>query len=350
MNLKQQITAVTLFELEAESGKIKEPKYRAKQVLDWVYHKGVTDFKSMTNLSAESQSKFAESFVVMSSRVKQVFTSKDGTRKLLIGLADSNCIESVILSDSERTTLCISTQAGCPVKCRFCASGQRGLIRSLSVGEIVEQVLLTQKLINDQLAMTNELRISNIVVMGMGEPFLNYDNLIKALTILNAEWGMGLGLNRITVSTVGIPDKILQFAKEKVATNLAISLHAPNDELRCQIIPMADKIKIKEIIKSAGKYRGLTHKDVTLEYLMIDGFNTGKDHAEGLAKLAKESWSKINLIAYNEVKGLPYKSPSYKAIEQFQNILKAQGIIAMLRKSKGADIAAACGQLAMKGK
>ncbi|MBI4833550.1 MAG: 23S rRNA (adenine(2503)-C(2))-methyltransferase RlmN [Planctomycetes bacterium] len=350
MENKTLVTSFTLHELEAECVKSGFPKYRAKQILDWVYRKGVTDFKSMTNLSAEIQSTFADSFMVISSKVEQVFASKDGTRKLLVKLADGNCIETVVLSDAGRTTLCISTQAGCPVKCHFCASGQKGLIRSLEANEIVEQVLLAQQMSIEQGALSNKIKVNNIVVMGMGEPFLNYDNLIKALTILNAEWGMGLGLNRITVSTVGIPDKIIQFAREKVATNLAISLHAPNDELRREIIPMAEKIKINEIIKAAGKYRALTRKDVTLEYLMIDEFNTGKDHAGELAKLAKESWSKINLIAYNEVKGLPYKSPSYKTIEDFQNILKSRGIIAMLRKSKGADIAAACGQLALQGK
>jgi 23S rRNA (adenine2503-C2)-methyltransferase len=380
MNLKTPLTGFAVAELEEACFKIGEQKYRAHQIMDWVYgtsrrtlrprdKKGALSFEEMTNLSGETRRKIAEHFIITSSQVKKVFTSKDGTKKILVELADKSCVECVLMSELDRITLCISTQVGCPVKCRFCASGSKGLIRSLEVNEIVEEVLLSQWLLKP-----DGLRVNNIVIMGMGEPFLNYDNLVKALMIITEKWGFGIGKNRITVSTVGLPDKIAQFAKEKVATNLAISLHSPNDEVRRQIIPLANNVKVRELVEAAKKYNQDTGKDITFEYLMIEGLNTNEVFAMELASLIKDTGGKINLIAYNEihpvrgadskpdkternsillqinntsngVKGLPYRAPSIETITRFQDVLRQAGFIAMLRKSKGNDISAACGQL-----
>lgn len=346
----QAITQFTVTELEEECLKLGEQKYRGQQVMDWVYKKTVLSFEEMTNLSIETRRKFAEQFSITSSQIKKVFISKDGTKRILVELADKLCVECVLMFEidpserafvrADRVTLCISTQVGCPVKCRFCASGSKGLIRSLEVNEIVEEVLLAQLMLKPE-----GLRVNNIVIMGMGEPFLNYDNLIKALTIITAKWGFGIGKNRITVSTVGLPEKIAQFAQEKVATNLAISLHSPSDEIRRQIIPLANNVKVKELVEAARRYNQETGKDITFEYLMIDGFNTDEIAGKELALLVKDSGGKINLIAYNEIKGLPYRTPSIETILRFQDVLRQVGLIAMLRNSKGSDINAACGQL-----
>ena len=340
MNPNQPITGYELNELEEICLKSGETKYTAKQIMDWIYKKGAASFESMTNLSIKSRSNFSGRFAINSSHIKETLTSFDGTNKFIIELADKLCVECVLISEDNRLTLCISTQVGCPVKCKFCASGQKGLIRSLHTNEIVEEVLLVKRSIKD--------KGLNIVVMGMGEPFLNYDNLIKALKIITAGWGMGIGKNRITVSTIGLPDKIEQFAGEPVATNLAISLHSPNDEIRAKIIPMAKKATIKEIIQSVKKYHQITRKDITFEYLMIDELNSDEISANELAKLIKDTGGKINLIPYNEVKGLSYKTPLLAAVMKFQNILRSAGLIAMIRKSKGQDIGAACGQLLLK--
>jgi len=353
MNSQISITRFAVTELEEECLKLGEQKYRAKQIMDWVYKKTALSFEEMTNLSIETRRKLAEHFIITSSQVKKVFISKDGTKKILVELANppdrtviragKSCVECVLMFEIDRITLCISTQVGCPVKCSFCASGSKGLIRSLEVNEIVEEVLLAQLLLKPE-----GLRVGNIVIMGMGEPFLNYDNLIKALKILTAKWGFGIGKNRITVSTVGLPDKIAQFAKEKVATNLAISLHSPRDEVRRQIIPLANNVKVKELVEAARMYNQETGKDITFEYLMIDELNTDEASARELAALIKNSGGKINLIAYNEVRGLPYRVPSLETILRFQDVLRQVGLIAMLRKSKGNDISAACGQLAFR--
>ena len=345
MNSQIPITGFVLTELEKECLKLDEQKYRAHQIMDWVYNpdKHTGTFEEMTNLSLETRRKFAEHFIITSSQIKKVFTSKDGTKKILVELADKLCVECVVMSEIDRITLCISTQVGCPVKCRFCASGSKGLIRSLETNEIVEEVLLAQMLLKPE-----GFRVNNIVVMGMGEPFFNYNNLIKALTIITTKWGFGIGKNRITVSTVGLPDKIAQFAKEKIATNLAISLHSPNDDIRRQIIPLANNVKTKELVDAAKRYQQETGKEITFEYLMIEGLNTDDASARELAALIKNSGGKINLITYNEIKGLPYRAPSFETILRFQDVLRQADLIAMLRKSKGSDISAACGQLFLK--
>ncbi|MEK7448846.1 MAG: 23S rRNA (adenine(2503)-C(2))-methyltransferase RlmN [Planctomycetota bacterium] len=378
MEPNHALTGKTLSELEELCLKFAEPKYRARQILDWVYRKLADSFEEMTNLPLESRRSAlggVKKFIISSSRIKQILTAQDGTRKILIELLDKYCIESVLISEPERITLCISTQVGCPIRCNFCASGRKGLIRSLQANEIVEQVLLAQRLLKPE-----KHKINNIVIMGMGEPLLNYENLMKALTIITAEWGLGIGTNRITVSTVGLPDQIDRLAKEKITPNLAISLHASNDATRRKIIPRAKRqppditsgdklrpdqigtnlISIKDLMKAAGNYHRSTGKDVTIEYLLIDGLNSEDSSAQEFASLLKsypfgspkgrdkKSSFKINLILYNQVPNLSYRSPSMETAERFQNILRENGLMAFIRKSKGQDIEAACGQLALK--
>lgn len=339
---KLPVTGFTLPELESVVASKGEPKYQAKQILDWVYHKLAGSFEAMTNLPLASRQKLDQYFIISSSRIKEVRTSRDGTKKCLIELCDGKGVEMVVMENESRTTLCISSQVGCPVRCRFCASGRKGLIGSLQSNEMVEEVYLA-----GQLLRPVGKRINNIMIMGMGEPLMNYDNLVKALTTITAKWGFGIGLNHITISTVGLPRQIRQLSKEKVAPNLAISLHAPNETIRRQIIPQAKLTSISEIIKSARAYQQATGKEITFEYLMIEGLNSAETAAEGLARLLN-SGEKVNLIPYNMVPDLPYRTPDRLVIERFQDILRRHNIMAFIRKSKGQDIDAACGQLAAR--
>ncbi|MCE9583835.1 MAG: 23S rRNA (adenine(2503)-C(2))-methyltransferase RlmN [Planctomycetes bacterium] len=330
-----------------------EKAFRADQILRHVYRRCAVSYDEMTDIGVALREKLKVELPVMSTAAPEENKSNDGTAKLLVPCADGQPVECVMIPEPpgktppERRTVCVSTQAGCPVGCVFCASGLAGLARNLSGAEITEQAIwvgrLVRKRYNDM-----DHPISNVVFMGMGEPFYNLDRVIAALERLNAEWGMGIGLNRMTVSTVGVEGGVMKLAEHPLAPNLAISLHAPNDEIRARVVPFAKALSVAEVIQEGVKYQQRTRRDVTCEYVMLGGINSGSDHARELARRLSGKSLKVNLIPYNEVEGLVYKAPSAKEVTEFSQILETAGIPAPVRRSRGDRIAAACGQLRLR--
>lgn len=315
-----------------------EPKFRGAQILRWMYEREAASFDVMTDLSLGLRQELAKAFHLFESTIAQEQASTDGTRKLLLRWADGATSECVMIPDAERRTACISTQVGCPVGCVFCASGLGGLDRSLSAAQIVEQALRVRQLCAED-------RLSNVVFMGLGEPLHNYDATVAAIRAINAPWGMNIGARKITISTVGLPKQIVRLAEEKLQITLAISLHAPNDELRRRIIPWAESISIDALVDAANEYFNKTGREVTLEYILLGRLNDLPEHARQLAATAKRMRSNVNLIRYNPVEGLPYERPSSEAATKFQEILRERGVNSHMRKSRGLDIDGACGQL-----
>lgn len=315
-------------------------KYRADQLLDWIYKKRVFAFEGMTNLSREHRALFREKFVLRLPKLLEKKVSKiDKTTKFLYELEDGNMIESVLLFHEGYATACISTQVGCPLRCSFCATGQSGFVRNLTVGEIVGQVLAIE---ND-----SKRNIRNVVYMGMGEPFLNYDNVVKSLRILVHPKMKNVGVRRITVSTVGIPEKIVKFADEGLEVRLAISLHAASNEKRDVLVPLNRKYSIEEILQAAKVYQEKTNRRVTIEYILIKEFNDFDEDARRLARALKDLKAFVNLIPVNPTNG-EFEKPSQWKMNRFKEILLENGIEAELRQEKGVDIEAACGQLRLK--
>jgi len=319
-----------------------QQRYRARQILDWIYKKHVLDFAEMTNLSKQFRAWLTENAVVGSGTVARDSRAGDGTRKLLIAWPDGATTETVWIPAARRNTACISTQVGCPVGCRFCASGINGMQRNLTAGEIVEQAVLVSRMIT---AEDEDQRLSNIVVMGMGEPLANYHAMIKAVRIINASWGLEIGARKITVSTVGMPKQIRQLAREDLQLNLALSLHAADDELRRELVPWARGVPVADLVEACLRYFKETGREITLEYVLLDGVNMMPRHAEGLGRIAKKLRANVNLLRYNPVPGLPYKRPSSEAAYAFQQRLRDRGVNAHVRTSRGKDVDAACGQL-----
>jgi len=313
------------------------PNYRVDQLLDWTFAKRAADFEQMSNLPKDARRWLAEHATLYRGQVTRESASQDGTRKLLSVFPDGGVAETVWIPEAERNTACLSSQVGCPVGCRFCASGVGGVERDLTAGEIVEQAQRIRRLIGA------EGRLSNVVYMGMGEPLANYDNVLKSIRILNAEWGLGIGARKITVSTVGLPRQIRRLADEDLQLNLALSLHAPTDELRAQLIPW--KVPIDELLAACRDYFERTGREITFEYVLLAGVNDHMEHADKLAILARRVRANINLLRYNEVPGLPYRRPSAAASQAFLERLRARGANAHIRTSRGRDIDAACGQL-----
>lgn len=321
------------------------PRYRASQILDWVYAKSVADFAAMTNLSKDLRARLAAEFDLWRGRVTTVRASSDGTQKLLIKWPDGRAVETVWIPDGERHTVCVSSQVGCPVGCRFCASGLRGAERNLAAGEIVEQALRVRDLVATRPAADGRpTRLSNVVLMGMGEPLANYEHVVQAIRILNAPWGLGIGARKITVSTVGLPKQIRRLADEGLQLNLALSLHAPTQELRHELIPWG-KVPIPELLDACDYYFRKTGREVTLEYVLLAGVNMSPAHAVQLAAIARRLRCNVNLLRYNPVPGVPYERPTAEAAFAFQEELRRGGVNAHVRTSRGRDIDAACGQL-----
>lgn len=320
------------------------PTYRADQVLQWIYQRGATDFSAMTNLAAALREYLAGQFVIGTAKVKEVFECQDGTRKILLAWPDGALTETVLMTQGKRITVCISTQVGCPVQCVFCASGLDGLQRSLTAGEIVEQVMQADDL------LVGDQAITNVVVMGMGEPLANYDNTLQAVRIINASWGLNIGARHITISTVGLPDKIRQLAHEPLQVTLAVSLHAGDDALRSQLIPWAQKTPLDSLFSALGYYYQQTHREVTLEYIMLDGVNCLPANAESLIRRAHSVRCNVNLINYNPVEGTDYRPASQATVRDFMDRLSKKGVNVHLRKSQGGDVEAACGQLQRRRK
>lgn len=316
-----------------------EPRFRVRQIMEWVYRRGAGRYDEMTNLSKPLRSHLEESLPIFRSQVLRKQDSRDGTTKLLLQWPDAATSECVLIPGADRRTACISTQVGCPIGCLFCASGLSGLQRQLSAGEIVEQAMHVRKLCGEA------NRLTNVVFMGLGEPLANYDATIQAVRTINAEWGMGIGARKITVSTVGLPDQMRKLADNGLQITLALSLHAPTDELRHQLIPWSRRVTIDELVSAGAYYFKRTGREITLEYILLGGVNDEPSHARKLATIARKIRSNVNLIAYNPVEGLPYARPEDAAVARFDSILAERGINVHVRRSRGLDIDAACGQL-----
>lgn len=319
------------------------PLFRANQIRDWAYKKTIGDPSGMSNLSKSDRDLLAGYFAFATSAVTRRQDSEDGTNKLLLTWPNGANAETVMIPAGNRRTACVSSQVGCPVGCKFCASGLEGVKGNLTTAQIVEQVFR----LNEILKLKEE-RITNIVFMGMGEPMANYANVMKAIRILHDTRHFNIGARRMTISTVGVPAKIREMAGEDLPLNLAISLHAPNETLRKQLIPWAEHFALQEILDAAMDYFDRTGREVTLEYILLSGVNDKPDEARELAKLCKKIRANVNLIRYNEVSSLPYKRPRSEDVVQFQTILREAGVNAHVRKSRGRDIDAACGQLRRK--
>ena len=313
--------------------------FRAAQIRKWVFEGRAESFEAMSDLPKQLRGDLTAEFTLWTSKVARHLTSDDGTEKLLLELSDGGKIECVLLRDDDRRTICISTQVGCAMGCVFCASGLDGVDRNLTSGEIIEQLLLLQRL------LPAEERLSNIVVMGMGEPLANLDNLLPALDEANADDGLGISHRRITISTVGLPKQLHKLCELNTRYHLAVSLHAPTDELRNEIVPVNKNIGLAEIIAAADRYLEVSNRRLTFEYVLLAGINDQPQHARELAALLGGRMALLNVIPYNPVAGLPYKTPSGNAVNRFRDILLDAGINVKFRQRKGDAINAACGQL-----
>ncbi len=344
--LQQPVPAArsSIFDLTSETlaqrlTALGQPSYRSKQILEWLYVHGVDCYDDMTNLSKPLRMVLSQELPIFCSEIVAEQESQDGTIKLLLRWPDGATSECVLIPDGDRRTACISSQVGCPVGCVFCASGLQGLQRQLSAGEIVEQAMRIRQ------HCDSDTRLSNVVFMGLGEPLANYDATVHALRTINADWGLNIGARKITVSTVGLPTQIKKLADEKMQITLALSLHAPTDELRQEIIPWADRVDIASLVEACNYYFEITGREITLEYILLGGLNDQKNHAESLARHARKMRVHINLLQYNPVPDLPYLRPSDDDSERFLLRLRELGTNAHLRRSRGRDIDAACGQL-----
>ncbi|SHJ43663.1 23S rRNA m(2)A-2503 methyltransferase [Hathewaya proteolytica DSM 3090] len=328
---------LTLDELKQWMSENGENSFRAKQVLDWIY-KGVFEFQQMNNIPKSSREKFNEVFTISIPRVlEKMVSKKDETRKYLLIYEDGNIIESVVMKYVYGYSICISTQIGCRMGCKFCASTIDGRVRDLTAGELIGEILAVQKDLGQ--------RISNIVLMGSGEPLDNYENVIKFIKMVNEKYSLNIGQRHITLSTCGIVPKIYDLAREGLQITLAISLHAPNDIIRKQSMPVANSYSIDELIKSCQFYIDKTNRRVTFEYALIKGLNDSPSCAEELSKMLKGLLCHVNLIPINEVKEREYIKADKEIINEFKSILLKNGIEATLRREMGGDINAACGQL-----
>jgi 23S rRNA (adenine2503-C2)-methyltransferase len=329
--------------VEAALAERGHPRFHAGQIFRWLYRRGITDFGAMTDLSRELRADLAQHFRVTTPSLVHREKSTDGTEKFLLRLADGRTIESVFIPDTPAMTFCISTQVGCAMACAFCLTGKMGLVRNLTAAEIVGQVRV--------LADVLEMRAApfNIVLMGMGEPLHNYDETMKALRILTDEQGFAMPARRITLSTVGVLPALERLANEPVMPNLAISLHAPTDALRGQLVPINRKYGVADIVAAAKRFPLRKRSRITFEYVLLAGVNDSPQDARRLAKLLAGVKSKVNLIPLNAAAGIPFERPSDAAVDTFGRILAEQGVAVSVRKSRGRDIRAACGQLIVEG-
>jgi len=329
-------------ELEQHFDAVGIPKFRARQVVKWVFDKRAGSFEEMTDLPKKLREQLQERYSIFSTKIGKHEKSSDGTEKLLVDLNDRQHVECVLLRDGIRRSICVSSQVGCAMGCVFCASGLDGVERNLTYGEIIQQMLHLQH----QLPI--EERLSHIVMMGMGEPLANLDNVLEALRWASDERGLGISPRRITISTVGLPKAIARLAEKNCRYHLAISLHAPNDELRNQLVPINRKVGVKELMDAADYYFEVSGRKLTFEYVLLDELNDGEEHARQLARLLAGKTALLNVIPYNPVEGLPYRTPSANKVARFRKILESAGIVVKFRQKKGDQINAACGQLRRK--
>ena len=324
------------------------PRFRGEQVWRWVHDKGARDFDEMSNLPREARAELADRAQIGTLTIAEVQTSRDGTRKLRLVTRDGQSIESVVIPgpDGDKTTLCISSQVGCAVDCQFCATAKMGLKRNLDAGEIVDQVYLARRLLASTDSGDPGRRITNLVYMGMGEPLHNYDNMIKSLRILTHDKGAGLSQRRITVSTAGLVPKLEKLGREDVRPNLAVSLNAPNDAIRDEIMPINRKWNIGKLLAALRAYPLEQRRRITFEYVLLAGVNDSLRDAAQLSKLLRGLKCKVNIIPWNPHPEAPYQRPLPAVIDAFQSECKRLGLPTYLRTPRGDDIDAACGQLA----
>lgn len=345
---KTDIKSLSLDEMREGLRQWGQPLYRAGQIAEWLYKKRVASFEEMTDLPQPLRTELAAQFSFGQIEIVRVLGSEDTTRKFLFRLRDGSLIESVLIpaspalygSRSDRRTICVSTQVGCAYGCKFCASGLDGFSRNLEAGEIVDQIIAVEK--------ESRSQIDNIVFMGMGEPLANFDNLMRAIAIINAPWGLGIGARHITVSTSGLAPQIRKLAEEPLQIRLAVSLHGATDAVRNQIMPVNRRYPIDELLEACDYYTAHKKQRITFEYILIEGVNDSDEQAQLLARHARRLGAKVNLIPYNTVEGLPWSRPSGNRQHQFLAILRERDVAATLRREKGHDIAAACGQLRLQ--
>jgi 23S rRNA (adenine2503-C2)-methyltransferase len=347
---KRSVHSLLLDEIEAFLTSRNERPYRAKQVVDWLYEKRVNSFEEMSDLPQALRNSLAAEFAFGNLEAVRVLGSKDTTRKFLFRLSDGNLIESVLIPASpalygeraDRRTICVSTQVGCAYGCKFCASGLDGFSRNLDASEIVQQLLAVEK-------ATGE-RIDNVVFMGMGEPLANLPNVVRAIRIINAPWGLEIGARHITVSTSGLAPQIRKLADEPLQSRLAISLHGATDEVRNKIMPVNRKYNLTTLLAACDYYASRKKQRIYFEYILIADVNDSEEQAHLLAGHARRIGARVNLIPYNTVEGLEWSRPSREKGERFLAILRGHNIVATLRREKGHDIEAACGQLRLQTK
>ncbi len=322
-----------------------EQPFRASQLLKWIHQHGVYDYARMTNLSKALRGKLASQTTLDLPEIIKDQASPDGTRKWLLRLADGNSIETVYIPEDKRGTLCVSSQVGCGLNCSFCATARQGYNRNLEAHEIIGQLRLANQLLASD---DNERPVTNVVMMGMGEPLLNYRNVVQAMQLMQDDFAYGLSKRRVTLSTSGLLPEMLKLSDE-CPVSLAVSLHAPNDKLRDELVPINKKYPIAELLDTCREYlKGIPHQRITFEYVMLDGINDSDDHARQLAKLLRNVPCKINLIPFNPFEGTGYQRSSMNRINRFRDILMQKGIITVTRRTRGDEIDAACGQLAGK--
>ncbi|MFN2540775.1 MAG: 23S rRNA (adenine(2503)-C(2))-methyltransferase RlmN [Chthoniobacterales bacterium] len=344
--VKLDIKSLQLDELRALSDRT----YRGDQIADWLYRKRATAFDQMTDLPRNLRDALTEKFSFDKIDIVRVLGSKDSTQKFLFRLGDGNLIESVLIpaspalygERSDRRTICVSTQVGCAYGCKFCASGLEGFVRNLRPHEMVEQIIAVER--------ASAEKIDNVVFMGMGEPLANLNNLLRAIRIMNAPWGLGIGARHITVSTSGLAPQIRKLAGEPLQIRLAISLHGATDEVRDQIMPVNRRYNLETLLAACDDFAAQKKQRLTFEYILIAGVNDSDEQARLLARHARRLSAKVNLIPYNAVEGLPWSRPPRARQERFLSILRSAGTTATLRRGKGHDIEAACGQLRLQTK
>lgn len=342
---KKDIFGENVEALQAELAPLNLPKYRAKQIAEWMYQKGAKTFAAMTNLPKSLRESLDEAFVIWQPFVRDRLDSADGlTSKFLFEFADGTAIESVLMRQSYGNSVCVSSQAGCNMGCAFCASTLHGMARNLTAGEMAAQVIA----INDRLREEDGGKVDTIVIMGSGEPLMNYDNVLAFIHLLHEDYVLGLGYRNITLSTAGIVPNMLRLADEGIPISLSVSLHAPNQPLRERLMPISKKYPMEDVVRAAKHYADKTKRRVTYEYILIDGVNDTEEHARELAKLLRGQLANVNLIPINPVAERHLLRPSKARIEHFLRSLTMHHIQATVRKEMGTDIHAACGQLRNK--
>ena len=336
----KNIKEYNLDELQDELVNLGEKKYRAEQIFKWLYVDKVKEFDAMTNLSIELREKLKKEYTICNFKILKKQESSDGTKKYLFDVLDGNAIESVLMEYHHGKTICVSSQIGCKMGCKFCASTGIKFIRSLTCGEIVEQILAVEQDIGD--------KISNIVFMGIGEPFDNYENVMKAIKIINNQKGLNIGARHISISTSGLVPMIYKFADEELQCTLSISLHATNDEKRSNMMPINNKYNIKELMEACKYYINKTNKRISFEYALAKDNNDNLEDAKDLVKLLKGMLCHVNLIPINKIENGKYTKSTNENIIKFRDYLNNNGIVATIRRELGSDIDAACGQLRRK--